>query len=157
MIIRIIIPGKEKKDFITDGIKDYISKIRKYSKISLEYVSETPVNTKSQKEIDNALEKDANNILKIISDKEYVILVDIHAKEYSTSELSSKFNEIISSNGNITFVFGSSYGISDLLRNRSNYSFSLSKLTFTHYMSLLLTLEQIYRSFKIINNEIYDK
>ena len=157
MNLRFIIPGKDKKDFISEGIKDYILKIKKYSKVSLEYVNETIINNINEKEIKTALDKDASNILKIISDKEYVILLDIHAKDISTSSLSNKINDIISSNGNITFVIGSSYGVSDILRKRANYSFSLSKLTFTHYMSLLLTLEQVYRCFKINNNEIYDK
>ena len=157
MNLRFIIPGKDKKDFISDGIKDYILKIKKYSKVSLEYVNETIINNINEKEIKTALDKDASNILKIISDKEYVILLDIHAKDISTSSLSNKINDIVSSSGNITFVIGSSYGVSDLLRKRANYSFSLSKLTFTHYMSLLLTLEQVYRCFKINNNEIYDK
>lgn len=157
MNLRFIIPGKDKKDFISEGIKDYILKIKKYSKVSLEYVNETTINNINEKEIKTALDKDATNILKIISDKEYVILLDIHAKDISTSSLSNKINDIVSSNGNITFVIGSSYGVSDLLRKRSNYSFSLSRLTFTHYMSLLLTLEQVYCCFKINNNEIYDK
>ena len=157
MNLRFIIPGKDKKDFISEGIKDYILKVKKYSKVSLEYVNETIINNINEKEIKTALDKDASNILKIISDKEYVILLDIHAKDISTSSLSNKINDIISSNGNITFVIGSSYGVSDILRKRANYSFSLSKLTFTHYMSLLLTLEQVYRCFKINNNEIYDK
>ena len=157
MNLRFIIPGKDKKDFISEGIKDYILKIKKYSKVSLEYVNETTINNINEKEKKIALDKDASNILKIISDKEYVILLDIHAKDISTSSLSNKINDIISSNGNITFVIGSSYGVSDILRKRANYSFSLSKLTFTHYMSLLLTLEQVYRCFKINNNEIYDK
>lgn len=157
MNLRFIIPGKNKKDFISEGIKDYILKIKKYSKVSLEYVNETTINNINDKEIKTALDKDASNILKIISDKEYVILLDIHARDISTSSLANKINDIVSSNGNITFVIGSSYGVSDLLRKRANYSFSLSKLTFTHYMSLLLTLEQVYRCFKINNNEIYDK
>ena len=157
MNLRFIIPGKDKKEFISEGIKEYLLKIKKYSKVSLEYVKETVINNINEKEIKASLDSDARNILKIISDKEYVILLDVNAKDISTSSLSNKISDIISSNGNINFVFGSSYGVSDILRKKANYSFSLSKLTFTHYMSLLLTLEQVYRSFKIINNETYDK
>lgn len=157
MKIRVIIPGKEKKDFISDGISEYILKIKRFSKIDLEYVEEEKVSSNNLKEIDNALLLDAKKILKKINDQEYVILVDIHAKDITTSDLAIKFNNIISSNGNIVLILGSSNGISDILRKRANFSFSLSKLTFTHYMSLLLTLEQIYRCFKILNNETYDK
>ena len=153
-----ILPGKDKNDFFSTGIKDYLLKINKYAKATLEYVNETAISKKvSDKEIYKNLDLEAESILKLINQKDYLILIDIHAKEYDTLSLSKEINNISIHNTNLVFVIGSSYGLSDKLRKRANFSFSLSKLTFTHYESLLILLEQIYRICKINNNEEYNK
>ena len=61
------------------------------------------------------------------------------------------------SGSNLSFVIGGSYGLSEELKKRANNSFSLSQMTFTHQMTRLILLEQIYRAFKILNNEVYHK
>ena len=60
-------------------------------------------------------------------------------------------------NSTITFVIGGSYGLSDELRNKAKFKWCLSQLTFTHQMTRILVLEQIYRAFKILNHEVYHK
>ena len=158
MKIRFIIPGKDKKGFLSLGYKDYLTKISKYSKVSIEYVYEKSyLSIPSEKEIEDGLIKEGENILKLITDKEFVFLIDIHSSELDTLSFARLLKDTYSINGNIVFVFGSSYGLSPLLRKRANYSLSLSRLTFTHYEALLITLEQVYRAFKINNNEVYDK
>ncbi len=74
-----------------------------------------------------------------------------------TEEFASLMKEKMAKNGNFVFLFGSSFGLDDSLRKRADVSFSLSKLTFTHYMALYLTLEQCYRAMKILKGESYDK
>ena len=158
MRFKFIIPGKDKNDFYATGIKDYILKINKYVKATLEYVNETAYSKKvSEKEISNNLDLEAKSILKLINPKDYLVLIDIHAKDYDTLSLTNEINNITKNNSNLVFVIGSSYGLSNILRKRANFSFSLSKLTFTHYESLLILLEQIYRICKINNNEDYNK
>lgn len=156
MNIKFIIPGKISPDFIEMGIREYIKRISRYSKVQLVTIKEEKINTLNDKNINTALEKEASNILNIVKD-DYLFLVDIHAKELSNKDLTEQFEKTIQTKGNISFVIGSSYGLSDTLRKRADFSFSLSKLTFTHYFALLVLTEQIYRSFKIINNETYDK
>lgn len=156
MNIKFIIPGKKKNTFIEDGISEYLKRISKYCKANLIYINEEKINTFNEKNIKDAHDKEAVNILKQVGN-DYLVLIDIKGKELNSDEFKIDFENIISKFGNISFVFGSSYGISDILRNKANEKISLSKLTFTHYFSLLVLIEQVYRSFKIINNETYDK
>ena len=71
--------------------------------------------------------------------------------------LADKIKEKMKTNGNLVFLVGSSYGLDDKLRKRANYSFSLGEMTYTHYMAMMLVIEQVYRSMKIIRGEAYDK
>lgn len=156
MNIKFIIPGKKKNTFIEEGISEYLKRLSKYCKVNLIYINEEKITAINEKSIKEAHDKEAVNILKQVAN-DYLVLIDIKGKELDSNEFKSNFENIISKFGNISFVFGSSYGISDILRNKANEKISLSKLTFTHYFSLLVLIEQVYRSFKMINNETYDK
>ena len=99
--------------------------------------------------------EEGKNILSKITDKDFVVTLEINGKELDSINLSSFIDKNISRN--ITFVIGGSNGLSDDVLKRSDYSLSFSKLTFPHQLFRILLLEQIYRSFKIINNEAYHK
>ena len=87
-----------------------------------------------------------------------MILLDLRGKELKSEEFADKLDNLISNGvGNFCFIIGGSLGVCEILRNRANYLLSFSKLTFTHQMMRLLLLEQIYRCFKINNNETYHK
>lgn len=156
MNINFIIPGKKRKTYIEEGISEYEKRLSKYCKVKVTYINEEKITSSSEAEIKKALDKEADNVLKQVGNN-YLVLVDIHAKEVDTNKFKNDFEKMISKSGNIYFVFGSSYGLSNKLREKASYSFSLSKLTFTHYFALLVVIEQVYRSFKMINNEVYDK
>ena len=95
------------------------------------------------------------NILNKINEKDFVVTLEINSKNLSSEELSDFINKNISRN--ITFVIGGSNGLSASVLDRSDYRLSFSKLTFPHQLFRVILLEQIYRSFKIINNEAYHK
>ena len=99
--------------------------------------------------------EEGKNILSKITDKDFVVTLEINGKELDSINLSSFIDKNISRN--IIFVIGGSNGLSDDVLKRSDYSLSFSKLTFPHQLFRILLLEQIYRSFKIINNESYHK
>ncbi len=158
MNFRFLVPGKPKEDFLVSGIREYSKRLSKFGKVQIEYLPEERLSPKpSQEEIIRALAKEGERALLRIKDQEYLFLLDIHAKEISTPEFSSRLSQAMSRKGNLVFLFGSSYGLADALRKRSDFSFSLSPLTFTHYMAFLLTLEQVYRGCKIQHGEAYDK
>ena len=90
-------------------------------------------------------------------EKDYVVTLEIDGEELSSIELSKKIDNIMLNNSDITFIIGGSYGLHDDIKKRSNFALSFSKMTFPHQLFRLILLEQIYRSFKILNNETYHK
>lgn len=158
MNIRFLIPGKCREKYIIDGQNEYLKRLSRYGKISLVSLEEEPLpSSPSDAQIKKALSIEADRALKQIKDDECLFLVDIHAKNPSTKALADKIEEKMKTNGNLDFLVGSSYGLDDKLRKRANYSFSLGEMTYTHYMAMMLVIEQVYRSMKIIRGEAYDK
>lgn len=145
-MIKIIAVGSIKENYLKDMIEDYYKRIIKYHKIKFVEVK------------DSNITKEKEEILKRINKSDYIICLDIHGKEYNSIEfkhhLETLFNNSIS---NITFIIGGSDGIDDEIKKRSNELISFSKMTFPHGLFRAILLEQIYRSFKIINNESYHK
>ena len=94
---------------------------------------------------------------KHIGNQDYVISLDIDGKEFDSVALSQVIDKAFITNGTITFIIGSSYGLHEDIKNKSNLRLSFSKLTFPHGLFRGILLEQIYRSFKILNNETYHK
>jgi len=159
MKIKIIAVGKIKENFIKEGILEYIKRISGYSKIEIIEVDDSKVkDNPNESEILKVINEEGKRILSKIKDADYVINLDLGKKEMDSIEFSKFLNQKLVENGaSITFVIGGSYGLSADVKNRANYSLSLSKMTFLHQMTRLILLEQIYRAFKILNNEIYHK
>lgn len=158
MNIRFLIPGKCREKYINDGVNEYLKRTSKYAKVSLSYLTEESLSDNaSEAQIKKALAIEAQRALKQIKEEEVLFLVDVHGKKYDSSSFAKVLQEKTSKSGNIIFLFGSSYGLDDSLRKRADVIFSLSDFTFTHYMALLLTVEQVYRSMKIMHGETYDK
>ena len=101
--------------------------------------------------------KEKDLILKNINKKDYIITLEIEGKNISSPELAEKIDKTLITNSCITFIIGGSNGIHEDIKKISNFSLSFSKLTFPHGLFRLILLEQLYRSFKIINNETYHK
>ena len=148
-MIKIICVGKLKEKYFLDAEKEYLKRLGKYTK--LEIIELPDYNYDKEKTI----YEEGKNILSKINDKDYVVTMEINGKQFNSIELSKFIDKNVSSN--IVFVIGGSYGLSYDVLIRSNYSLSFSNLTFPHQLFRILLLEQIYRSFKIINNESYHK
>ncbi len=145
-MIKIICLGKLKEDYLTLLVNDYLSRINKYHKITLIELKD-----------ENNLEKEAKNILKYINNNDYVITLEIEGKSYTSEEFANLINKTFITSSTITFIIGSSLGLDKRIKTRSNLSLSFSKFTFPHGLFRGLLLEQIYRAFKINNNESYHK
>ena len=89
--------------------------------------------------------------------EKYLIVLDIEGKQFTSQEFSSELNRMLINNSNITFLIGSSHGISNKIKERANMKLSFSKMTFPHQLFRIILFEQLYRSFKILNNERYHK
>ena len=145
-MIKIICLGKLKERYLKEAVDEYTKRISKYSKIE---IIELP-------DLDD-LKKEKELIEKHIGNKEYIITLEIEGNSISSEEFASKIDSIYNTNSTITFIIGSSTGLHKDIKKRSNYKLSFSKLTFPHQLFRVILLEQIYRSFKINNNETYHK
>ena len=137
---------------LKEAVLEYAKRLSKYTKISiieLNDVSNTDVNT--------IIKKEQDEILKNVDLKDYIITLDINGQNISSPEFANKLSNTFISFSNITFIIGGSYGLSDNIKELSNYRLSFSKLTFPHQLFRVMLLEQIYRAFKINNNEEYHK
>lgn len=147
------------KDFYKTGCDEYIKRLSNYCKIEVIEVKDEPVSDKpNEAEISKVKNIEGDRVIKLLKPNEYLIGLDLNKKELDSVRFSNYLKTKIEENGsNISFVIGGSYGLSDALKNRVNDSLSFSKLTFLHQLTRLILLEQIYRAFKIINNENYHK
>lgn len=151
-MIKIICVGKLKENYLKEAIEEYSKRLGKYTKINI-----IEVNDVNHPDKNVILRKEQDEIFKFIEAKDFVITLEIEGKQLTSVELAKKIDSIFLSSSNITFIIGGSYGLSEEIKNRANYSLSFSNLTFPHQLFRVMLLEQIYRSFKINNNEEYHK
>lgn len=152
--INILTVGKIKEKYLVDLINEYIKRISKFAKINMiELADESNKLPEAM-----VLEKESNKILENIPKNSYKILLDIKGEMLDSIALANKLQEISTYfNSNITFIIGGSMGVGDEVRRQADYRLSFSKLTFPHQLMRGILLEQIYRCFKILNNEAYHK
>ena len=159
MKIKVYAIGKIKESYLKVGIEEYLTRIKPYSSIEIVEVKDEPINDNpSLKDIEKAKNNEGARVIKLLKNNEYLIALDLGKKQFKSEEFADFLMKKMEENGSsISFVIGGSYGLSDELKKRSNYSISLSDMTFLHQMTRLILLEQIYRAFKIINKEVYHK
>lgn len=145
-MIKILCVGKIKENYLKELINDYQKRITAYHKLEIIELKDSDIETESKE------------IIKNINEKDYNILLDIKGKKYNSIELSKLIdNTFINGYGTITFIIGASNGVTEEVKTKCNERLSFSDLTFPHGLFRGMLLEQIYRSFKILNNESYHK
>lgn len=159
MNIDIVCVGKIKEKYFADAIAEYSKRLSRYCKLNI-------IELKDEKTPDNASEAvetqikdiEGERILSKLSDDTYVIALAIDGKNFDSVELSNHINKLgVDGKSHIAFVIGGSLGLSTSVLNRANEKLSFSKMTFPHQLMRVILLEQIYRSYRIINGEPYHK
>ncbi len=145
-MIKILCVGKIKEGYLQELINDYLKRISKYHKIE---IIELKDDVNYQKEIDNLLEH--------IKTSDYNIALDIKGRQVTSETFANLIDKTFLVNSTITFIIGGSLGLNEEVKSKCNQIISFSLLTFPHGLFRGVLLEQIYRSFKIINNETYHK
>ena len=142
MNIKVVLEGKIKEPYFKLGIDEFKKRLTGYT--SLKII-----------ETDSILNFAQTNI----KQNSYLITLEIEGKSLSSPEFAQKIKEIEQDGGynEIIFAIGGSNGLPDEIRNKSNFKFSMSKLTFLHQEAVFILIEQIYRAYKILNNETYHK
>ncbi|MCR5787427.1 MAG: 23S rRNA (pseudouridine(1915)-N(3))-methyltransferase RlmH [Acholeplasmatales bacterium] len=159
MKITIISVGKLKEQYLADGIKEYIKRISKYSEVKEIVLKDMPIPTKESDAIDQEIKrKEGLEILEAIPSNSYKVVLDLKGEMIDSPGLAKKLLEIQTyHSSHIVFIIGGSLGLSDEVLRSADYHLCFSKMTFPHQLMKLILLEQIYRGFKINNNETYHK
>ena len=156
--IKIICVGDLKEKYLKDMQAEYLKRLSKYCKLEIITLKDERLPTTLNESNCNIVkEKEAALILsKLNTPNSYTFVLDETGKEYSSVELSKKIDKVMTSgNSTINFVIGGSLGLGDLVKEKGNELISFSRLTFPHQLIRMFLLEQLFRSFKIMNNETY--
>ena len=159
MKITLITVGKIKEKYLKDAIAEYSKRLSKYCKLEVIEVPDEKTPDHASDVVENTIrDKEAERIMKYVKEDTYVITLEINGKLLSSEELSAKINQLgIQGTSHITFIIGGSIGLGKEVLARSDYALSFSKMTFPHQLMRVILLEQIYRSYRIINGEPYHK
>ncbi len=159
MQIRILCVGKIKEAFYRDAIAEYGKRLSRYARLQIIEAADerTPENLSSRVAAD-VKRREGERILAQVRDSDYVIALAIEGVSYDSVGLSEHLGSLMSRGAStIDFVIGGSLGLSPEVMRRANEVVSFSKLTFPHQLMRVILLEQIYRSFRILNHEPYHK
>ncbi len=144
-MIKLICIGSLKETYLKELVNDYKTRINKYHKLEIIELN------------DSTIEKEALLINKHINPKDFIVTLEIEGKALTSIDFANNINKWLMQYANITFIIGGSEGLSEVIKKQANYKLSFSNLTFPHGLFRGILLEQIYRSFKILNNERYHK
>ncbi len=157
--IDIICFGKLREVFWRDAVKEYSKRLGAFCKLEIIEIEEVQLSSSpSEKEIFQALEAEAQLAEKHINDKSFVFALCVEGKQMSSVDLSERLADIaVNSMGNVTFLIGSSYGLSEKLKKRADFKLSFSQMTFPHQLMRVILTEQLYRAYTIQKGTKYHK
>ena len=157
--INFIVLGKLKEKYMKEFAAEYEKRLSGYCKLTVTELEPVKLSDNpSEQEIKNALSKETQMIKAKIPKNSFVFSMCIEGKQMSSEELSKKLEDIaLTGKNNITFIIGSSFGLSDEIKQMSDYKFSMSKMTFPHKLARIMLTEQVYRALSISNNGKYHK
>jgi len=157
--IKLICVGKLRERFYIDAFAEYSRRLSPYCKFECIELNEIKLgDSPSDKEIANALSKEALDIEKAIGKDAYVIAMCVGAKQLKSEQLADKINQLaVSGHGKLCFIIGGSFGMADSIKNRADIKLGMSEMTFPHHLARVMLAEQIYRSFKILEGSKYHK
>lgn len=159
MKITIITVGKIKEKYLKDAISEYSKRLSKYCKLDIIEVADEKTPDNASEVVENQIRsKEAERILKHVKEDAFVVTLEINGKQLTSEELAKKIDTLgIQGHSHITFIIGGSIGLGQEVLQKSNFALSFSKMTFPHQLMRVILLEQIYRSYRIINGEPYHK
>ena len=159
MKITLITVGKIKEKYLKDAIAEYSKRLSRYCKLEIVEVADEKTPDNASATVEDAIrDKEGERILKYIKEDAYVITLEIAGKMLTSEEMAEKIEKLgVQGTSHIIFIIGGSIGLGREILKRSDYALSFSKMTFPHQFMRVILLEQIYRSYRIINHEPYHK
>lgn len=159
MKITVIAVGKIKEKYYRDALSEYGKRLSRYCKLEIVEVEDekTPEGA-SPAEEDRIREKEAARILKYVKDDAFVLTLEIAGKMYDSVAFAEKIEKLgVQGVSHLQFIIGGSLGLHEKVCRRADMAVSFSMMTFPHQLMRVILLEQIYRSYRIINGEPYHK
>ena len=155
--INIICIGKIKENYLKDAISEYSKRLSKFCNLNIIELQDEKLPSKLNDSIINEIKnKECNKIIQNIKKDSYVICLDLKGKQFSSEEFSGKLDNIaLNFNSSITFIIGGTLGLNEEVLSLANEKICFSKMTFPHQLIRVFLLEQLFRAFKISNNETY--
>lgn len=154
--VNIYCVGKIKEQYLRDAIAEYSKRLSKFCILDIIELPDKAIPDKTNSSIDQQIiDFESNQIIEKLPKNSYKIALDLTGKQYTSEEFASKISDLQNYNSTISFIIGGSLGMNNTLKNICNEKISFSKMTFPHQLMRLFLLEQIFRSFKILNNEKY--
>lgn len=158
LTINIICIGKLKEKFFKDAINEYSKRLSKYCKLIITELPDEKIPDKINNNIINEIkQKECNNIINHTKKDSYVISLDLFGKQLTSEDFSKKIDDLSMTTSNITFIIGGSLGLNEDILKISNEKLCFSKMTFPHQLIRIFLVEQLFRAFKISNNETYHR
>ena len=148
-MIKILCVGKMKEKGMLQLQEEYLKRLSRFNKVELIELKEGNPSFEDKRLIDD----ESSRLLQQIKSDDTVIIFDVSSKQLDSVE----FSHLVDQNSHIVIVLGGSLGFNDELLSRANYKISMSNMTFPHLLARIMVLEQLYRSYKIINNQAYHK
>lgn len=153
MKITIIQISKTKDSYIEDGIKEYLKRISAFAKVEIKTLKEEAVSKTFTREM--AKESEGEKIVKLLNDQDVMIALDETGKEFSSVEFAKFLKKFRDEGISICFVIGGPYGLAEKVKKQASHCIALSKMTFTHQMTRIILLEQLYRGLTILAEKEY--
>lgn len=159
MKITILAVGKIKETFYRNAVAEFQKRLSRYTKLEIiETADEKTPDEASETENRKIREMEGERLMKHIRANAYVIALAIEGKMMDSLELSEKIRQQgVYCTSHLVFVIGGSLGLADMVLERADFKLSFSKMTFPHQLMRVILLEQIYRSYRIMNHEPYHK
>lgn len=158
MNINVICVGKIKEKYFTDAISEYSKRLSRFVKLNIIEVADEKIpDNASEKEMEAIKQKEGRKILSKLSSSSFTVTLCVEGKELLSLDLAKKIADVTMTSSNITFIIGGSLGLCEEVKAKSQLRLSFGQITLPHQLIRVVLLEQLYRAFKINNNETYHK
>lgn len=156
--LSFLLVGKTHADHFDEAFSYYRRRLLKYAKVETSFLKEEklPIDP-SPSQVEKALDEEGKRIEKAVPKSSFLILADLRGKEYDSPSFARALCPAIENFASLSFVVGSSYGLSDRVRKKAKMLWRLSELTYSHPLAMEVVMEQVYRAFKILRGEAYQK
>lgn len=156
--ITFITVGTLKEKYLTEAVGEYKKRLTQFARVDeVELKEERIVDEDNAREIEAALDKEADKILAAVPKDAYLVALCVEGKGYSSEELAKILGDAVDSRGKIAFVIGSSHGLCPRVKSAAHLRLSFSRLTFPHQLMRVMLYEATYRSFTILAGKRYHK